>query len=161
MDILNNEFLLFLSCAGKNRLRYLLIGGYAVNYYGYNRNTEDMDIWLAPDNENKKSFIDTLLCMNYSENEVALLKNEDFTKHFVGTIGPQSAKIDVLTFVHHSISFNEAEKNKTVFEIQENIFLNIVPYEVLKEMKLLAYRDKDLFDVARLEEIRNHLKPGK
>ena len=50
MDILNNEFLLFLDCAGKNNLRYLLIGGYAVNYYGYNRHTADMDIWVAPDN---------------------------------------------------------------------------------------------------------------
>jgi hypothetical protein len=34
MDILNEEFLLFLKCAGQNKLRYMLIGGYAVNYYG-------------------------------------------------------------------------------------------------------------------------------
>jgi len=34
---LNNEFLLFLSCAEQNNLKYMLIGGYAVNYYGYNR----------------------------------------------------------------------------------------------------------------------------
>jgi len=32
----------------------MLIGGYAVNYYGYNRNTDDMDVWLAPTNENKR-----------------------------------------------------------------------------------------------------------
>ncbi len=55
MDILHPEFLLFLRCAQTNNLRYMLIGGYAVNYYGYNRNTDDMDIWLAPTNENKKA----------------------------------------------------------------------------------------------------------
>ncbi len=44
MDILNHEFLLFLQCAAKNNVRYLLIGGYAVNYYGYNRHTADMDV---------------------------------------------------------------------------------------------------------------------
>ena len=91
MDILNNDFLQFLGCARQQELRYLLIGGYAVNYYGYNRNTEDMDIWLAPDNKNKEAFIKTLLCMKYSENEVAPLRNEDFTKPFIGTIGSSDA----------------------------------------------------------------------
>lgn len=122
MDILNNEFLLFLSCAGKNNLRYLLIGGYAVNYYGYNRNTEDMDIWLAPTSQNRDAFIETLLCMGYSENEVAPLRKEDFTGHFIGTVGSADAKLDILTIVHHDISFAETEKKKNVFEIQEGIF---------------------------------------
>ena len=31
---------------------YLLIGGYAVNYYGSARSTGDMDIWVARDPEN-------------------------------------------------------------------------------------------------------------
>ena len=56
MDILNHEFLFFLDCAQKSGLRYLLIGGYAVNYYGYTRNTEDMDVRLAPTNENQQAY---------------------------------------------------------------------------------------------------------
>ena len=155
MDILNQEFLLFLKCARENNLRYLLIGGYAVNYYGYNRHTADMDIWLAPDNANKEAFINTLRCMKYSESEIAPLQKEDFTSPFVGSIGSAEAMIDVLTFVHRSISFDEAEKEKNVFEIQQNIYLNVVPYNVLKEMKLLSHREKDMFDIARLEEIKD------
>jgi hypothetical protein len=161
MDILNDEFLLFLNCAQKHQLRYLLIGGYAVNYYGYNRNTEDLDIWLAPTVDNRQAFIDTLLCMNYSEIEVTPLRNEDFTVPFVGTIGSADAIIDVLTFVHQSVSFDEAEKQKIVYEIQPGVSLSIVPYEVLKDMKLRTYREKDMFDIARLEEIRNSKTPEK
>jgi hypothetical protein len=160
MDILTNDFLQFLDCARQQGLRYLLIGGYAVNYYGYNRNTEDMDIWLAPDNKNRDVFINTLLCMKYAENEVAPLRNEDFTKPFVGTIGSPGEAIDILTVVHHALSFDEAEKQKNIFEIQPGLFLDIVPYEILKEMKLRSHREKDIFDVARLEEIRNQQKPG-
>jgi hypothetical protein len=156
MDILNDEFLLFLQCAGKNNLRYLLIDGYAVNYYGYNRNTADMDIWLAPDNQNRNAFIQTLLCMNYSLEETSPLQSQDFTSPFVGSIGSGDAIVDVLTFVHKTISFDEAEKSKEVFEIQPGIFLHIVPYYFLKEMKLLSHREKDMFDIARLEEIRNN-----
>jgi hypothetical protein len=158
MDILNNEFLLFLQCAAKNNLRYLLIGGYAVNYYGYNRHTADMDIWLAPENKNRDAFIGTLLCMKYAAEEVAPLKEEDFTLPFVGSINAGDAVVDVLTFVHRSIPFENAEKKKEVFEIQPGILLHIVPYETLKEMKLLTHREKDMFDIARLEEIINAKK---
>src|SRR5947207_15603356 len=102
MDILNHEFLLFLKCAQQNNLRYMLIGGYAVNYYGYNRNTDDMDVWLAPTNENKQAFINTLLCMNYSENDVSILYKEDFTNHFVGNIGSAEGRIDILKIFQQS-----------------------------------------------------------
>ena len=30
----------------------MLIGGYAVIYYGYERSTNDLDVWLQPENEN-------------------------------------------------------------------------------------------------------------
>lgn len=154
MDILNKEFLLFLRCAQKHNLRYLLIGGYAVNYYGYIRNTDDMDVWLAPTNENKEVFKATLRCMGYSESEVGGLNNEDFTGYFVGTIGSAADRIDVLTIVHRALSYEEAEKEKQVFEIEEDLFLNIVPFHFLREMKLRSTRPEDLFDIARLEELR-------
>jgi hypothetical protein len=154
MDILHPEFVLFLTCAEKNNLRYLLIGGYAVNYYGHSRNTNDLDVWIAPTNENKIAFINTLLCMKYSKDEVDPLHKEDFTKPFKADIGPPSADIDILTFVHPKISFDEAEKDKEVFTV-EDITIHFVPYNFLREMKLFAARDKDLSDITALERLRN------
>ncbi len=154
MDLLNSEFLLFLSCATKNNLKYLLVGGYAVNYYGYNRNTRDMDVWLEPTNENRNIFINTLMCMNYSEQEVSPLYEEDFTQLFKATIGPYDASIDVLTFFHTCVNFEEAYSKKEILEIEKNITANFVSYEVLIEMKLNTHREKDLWDVARLDELR-------
>jgi hypothetical protein len=133
----------------------MLIGGYAVNYYGYNRNTADMDVWIAPSQENRQAFIKTLLCMNYSENEVSPLYKEDFTKPWMGNIGSDDSIIDVLTVVHHSISFDEAEKNKSTLEIQPGIFMHFVPYDFLKDIKLRSARPKDLWDIARLEELKD------
>ena len=155
MDILNKEFLMFLTCAQQSGLRYLLIGGYAVNFYGYSRNTSDMDIWIAPTNENKVAFINTLRCMNYSPEEVQPLQHEDFTGYFMSTVGSDTDKMDIITIVHKNLSFDDAELHKSVFEIAEGIFINIVPYDYLKEMKLLSRRQKDLWDIARLEELRN------
>jgi hypothetical protein len=155
MDILNSEFLLFARCAQENNLHYMLIGGFAVNYHGYARNTEDMDVWLEPSGENKHAFINTLLCMKYTEQEVAPLYKEDFTKPFMVTIGALNSSIDILTFVHHAIFYSEAEKEKEIFEIEIGTFIYFVSYQILKEIKLRTHRDKDLFDIARLEEIRS------
>ena len=133
----------------------MLIGGYAVNYYGYSRNTRDMDIWLQPTNENRQHFIDTLICMQYSEQEVAPLYHEDFTTHFKATIGPFDASIDFLTIIHHAINFDEAYVNKEIFDAGKGVVMQIVPYDFLKESKLRTGREKDYFDIAKLEEIRN------
>lgn len=155
MDIEHPEFILFLKCAKKNNLRYLCIGGYAVNYYGYHRVTEDMDIWVAPTNENKICFFNTLLCMGYTENEMADIKKEDFTSYFMITLGARPHVIDILTIVHRDISFDDAEKEIIIHQAEEDIELRLVSYDFLKDIKLRSRRDKDLWDVARLEELRN------
>jgi hypothetical protein len=119
----------------------MLIGGYAVNYYGYNRNTQDMNVWFAPTNENKEAFNNTLLCMEYSEIEVAPLHTEDFTKPYKVDIGLPEAEIDVLTFVHNNISFDATEPLIEKLEINNGLFINFVPYKTLKNIKLLVRCD--------------------
>ena len=133
----------------------MCIGGYAVNYYGFHRVTEDMDIWIAPTNENKSAFLNTLLCLGYSENEIFPLKQEDFTDYFMMTLGARPHVIDILTIVHKNISFDDAEKDMVIHQIGEGVDLTFVPYDFLKDIKLLSRRDKDLWDVAKLEELRN------
>mgnify|MGYP003423033679 FL=1 len=156
MDIENEEFLLFLQCARQNNLRYMCISGYAVNYCGYHRATQDMDIWIAPTNENKVCFLNTLRCMNYSDQEIAIIKNEDFTTYFVCSLGSPPHVIDILTIVHHHVDFDDAEKEVVVHSVGKDISLKLVPYSFLKDIKLRSKREKDLWDIARLEELRGN-----
>ena len=46
------EFSEFLRLLNANGVEYLLIGGYAVGYYGYPRYTGDIDIWVKASSEN-------------------------------------------------------------------------------------------------------------
>ncbi len=154
MDIENEEFLLFLKCAQNNNLRYLLIGGYAVNYFGFHRHTDDMDIWIAPTNENKTAFLKTLKCMQYADDEIKQIENEDFTTYFMCSLGIRPDVIDIITIINKNISFDEAEKGVLKHSIIDDIKINLIPYEFLKEVKLRSSRQKDLYDIARLEELR-------
>lgn len=63
MDTEHPECLLFLKCAQQHSLRYMCIGGYAVNYYGYHRSTEDMYSWIVLTNEKKLALFDTLISL--------------------------------------------------------------------------------------------------
>ncbi|MCP4451340.1 MAG: hypothetical protein GY809_07760, partial [Planctomycetes bacterium] len=49
---LPQDFKEFLKLLNDLKVKYLLVGGYAVGYYGYPRATADIDIWIAvaPDN---------------------------------------------------------------------------------------------------------------
>ena len=44
-----SEFLKLLNC---HHVDYLLVGGFAVGFYGYPRATSDMDIWVSQSPEN-------------------------------------------------------------------------------------------------------------
>lgn len=39
--------------------------------------------------------------------------------------------------------------------MENDIILKIIPYGFLKDAKLLSRREKDLWDVARLDELKN------
>lgn len=41
------DFIEFLRLLNSHGVEYLLIGGYAIGYYGYPRPTADLDVWIA------------------------------------------------------------------------------------------------------------------
>ena len=54
------DFKEFLQLLNSHQVEYLLIGGYAVGYYGYLRSTADMDIWIAIHHQNAQKMVTVL-----------------------------------------------------------------------------------------------------
>jgi hypothetical protein len=153
-DIEDEFVVAFLAAMQKHRVSYMLIGGVALNFHGVSRNTQDMDIWLAPTNLNRDLFYKVLLDLGYTEEEIKELRNEDFTQVFKCTIGEMPNTIDCLTFVHHNIKFDDAEKTKISHDIGGGIILNVVDHDFLRQMKVLTHRPQDWADVAKLDELK-------
>jgi len=57
------------------KVDFILIGGYAVNFHGYNRVTGDMDVWLKPDNENREKFISYLKAEGFEKESLNRIRN--------------------------------------------------------------------------------------
>jgi hypothetical protein len=54
---LPQDFKEFLKLLNAHRVKYLLIGGYAVAYHGYPRATADMDVWVEVEPANADKIV--------------------------------------------------------------------------------------------------------
>src|ERR1035438_9288563 len=81
------------------QVKFLLIGGYAVNLYGYTRVTGDIDIWLEPSDTNRDSFVSMLKEMKFTPESINYISGLDFKVAHAFHIGQSPFQVDFLTKV--------------------------------------------------------------
>jgi hypothetical protein len=140
----------FISC----KVRFLLIGGYAVIIHGYRRTTGDMDLWLEPTNENKELFINALQSLNFEDETIDYIRNLNFTEPQVLMFGEQPQRIDFLTKVNQ-VTFDQAYSNRINIEF-ENLILPVINLRELVLTKINTGRPKDAADIDELQRINKN-----
>ena len=98
-----------------------------------------------------------MLSMGYTESEFEEIKNEDFTTYFMCSIGARPNIIDVLTILHHTLNFDEAQKYMVSHKVNNDLKLKMVSYKTFKDSKLLSRQPMDFEDIPRLEKLRTDL----
>lgn len=156
MDILIPEFKQLLLLLNKHKVNYMLIGGYAVIYYGYIRNTSDLDILLKPDNANRDKLMPALKEFGIDSESLQLVYNIDFNEIQFFFFGKKPRRIDFLNRIS-GISYDEAEKEVNYFPL-ENSNVPIIHYEHLILSKISNERAKDKADVEELQRINKYRK---
>ncbi len=146
---LSQEYLRFISLLNENMVEYLIIGGYAVNYHGYNRSTGDIDIFVHATLENRSHL---LACLQQYEINTSKLIEKDFLQPLAFHIGEPPFVIDILNKVN-GIHFSEAFEKK-IIAIIEGIPINFISLQDLKVSKLITGRHRDLDDLEHLPKSR-------
>lgn len=157
MNIFFKEHRDILQALLHHRVDFLLIGGYAVNYYGYNRATGDMDIWINPDNQNKESLLRALASLGFDEEGMDIIRGWDFSqpqKFHIGSDG-QPDKTEFMTHIS-GVNYSKAKENSIPADI-DGLPLPLIHYNNLIQNKKATGRTKDKADVEYLEKIM-HLK---
>lgn len=141
----------------KNGVQYLIIGGFAVNYYGYRRTTGDLDLLIKPDNGlNKDLLLKSFKSLGVSGSAINRLKKMDFTKPLIFIDGEEPFKIDFMTKIS-GVDFNEAWNKKVQVEI-DGIKVNFIDLSDLLISKITSNRLQDKLDVEKLQEIQKNRK---
>jgi predicted nucleotidyltransferase len=141
------DFRAFLESLNSTGVRYLLLGGYAVIFYGYRRVTDDLDVWIAVDAENTQKLSRVLQQFGgfpASAVKPSLLRQKG--KVFI--FGREPVRIDVLTGPS-ALEFDECYARRHVVDF-DGIAVPLISLEDLKRNKAASGRAKDLADLKNL-----------
>jgi predicted nucleotidyltransferase len=131
---------------------FMLVGGYAVNYHGYNRTTGDMDIWLKPDNKNKMKVIRALSKNDIDPDDLRQIEALDFTSMLAFSAWDNPYKIDFLTRIS-GVTFEQANEEKIIGDV-DGLSVPIINLNHLVLSKIATGRTQDNNDVEKLQEVK-------
>ena len=156
MDILLPEFKNLLLLLNKHQVSYMLIGGYAVIYYGYNRNTNDLDIWLQGTNSNKENLVKALKDFGVGEDSLKSVSNLNFEDIQFFYFGKIPRRIDFINRIT-GVNFEEAKSDVKHLPLGDEL-IPVISYDHLILSKISNNRAKDKSDVEELQRIKKYRK---
>jgi predicted nucleotidyltransferase len=140
------DFKEFLKLLNANGVEYLLIGGYAVGYHGYPRATNDIDIWIAMNQENAGKITRVLKEFGF---DIPDLTPELFLqKDRMVRLGLPPMRIEVLVEIS-GVQFKECYEER-VDDVIDGIPVKLISLRHLKINKKASGRYKDLDDLEHL-----------
>jgi hypothetical protein len=145
------DFKELLSVLNAHSVRYLVIGGQAVNVHAQPRATKDLDLWVSPDPANATALFEALTEFGAPMEDITpetLLKKGEFFR-----MGVPPVMVDILCDMK-GVDFDAAWQRKldVVVDKRTKLIAGFIGREDLITAKKMAGRPQDIADVAALEK---------
>jgi hypothetical protein len=145
--MLNKDYKEILQIFIDNKVKFLVVGAYAMGVHGYPRATGDFDLWVEPTSDNSHKIIDSLKLFGAPLSD---LTPETFTENkIIFQIGIAPRRIDIITHID-GVEFGAAYKNKIELLV-ENVKIPFLSKPDLIKNKESTGREKDRLDVKYLK----------
>ena len=142
----------FVKITTKNKVRLILVGGAAVNFHGFQRNSEDIDFWIDTSSENMKRFQSTLRQMGYKFSDFPE-KVRKGKQNITIKFGP--TRIEILVRYDLNKTFEQAYQNCQKVQIKgHDLKYHVLGYDDLIASKFKSGRKQDLLDIETLQKIK-------
>ncbi len=147
--IFSDDILEFLYLLNKHNVKYMIVGGEAVIYYGYARLTGDIDIYYDLSKENCTKLFS---CLNeFWDNDIpGLNQTEELERDgIIIQFGLPPNRIDLINNID-GVNFNEAWTNKESLNIEDkslSFVINYIGIDDLIKNKKYSGRNKDMDDL--------------
>lgn len=153
MDTRSDEFFKLIKTLELFEVKYLIIGGFAVNHYGYNRTTGDLDIYLKDTKENRRNLIRALKEMEYGEFD--MLMDLPIVAGYCEILMDSGFYIDLMTDVPglEQKSFDHYFDMADLVDMKD-FKIRFLHYNQLIANKEATGRPKDKLDIEELKKIR-------
>ena len=141
--VLHQDFKELLSLLDANTVDYMVIGAYALGFYGAPRNTGDIDIWIRVDAANAKKIVKAL--DEFGLSSLGYKESDFLEKDLVIQLGVPPVRIDIITGIS-GVKFDEAYLNKNSIN-KDGTKINYIGKEDFIKNKKASGRLKDLADI--------------
>ena len=153
MDVFDEELLQFWKCLDQYKVRYIMIGGFATRFHGFNRSTDDVDLWLEDTLENRKNLRQAFKALEYGD--VPALETMEFLPGWTSFHISHGIELDILTSMKglEDVTFKECLEQASIAEI-DSVKIPFLHINQLIRNKQATNRPKDQVDVMELEKIK-------
>ncbi len=151
----NEEVYNFIRACNHFGVKMIMVGGSAVNFYGYKRHSADIDFWIDNSGENLNKLLKALNQLEYKLDnfpEEVVAGNQNISIKFSPNV-----EIELITRFNPGKTFQEAFEESVEFVSGEEKYVkwNIISFEDLINSKIKSGRSKDILDVQELRRIRD------
>ena len=152
---MNEQIIAIWNSFFENKVKYITIGGFAVNIYGYNRSTGDIDIYLEDTIENRVNLRKALKSINLGDFET--IETMQFIPGWTDFSLSYGLRLDVMTTVKglEDKSFSSLLEDATIVMIGETP-VYFIDYDNLIIAKKASNRPKDILDIEELRKANNN-----
>ena len=148
--MLNEDYRDMLHALSDEKVRFILVGAYALAAHGYPRATMDIDIWVMPSPDNAEAVLRALRDFGAPLHN---LTKEDLQKDgTIFQIGVAPRRIDIITAAS-GLQFEHTYQNSVLINI-DGIDVHIPSIDDLIINKKATGRTKDLADAEALESLK-------
>ena len=153
MDILDEELLKFWCSLNDHHVRYIMVGGFATRFHGFNRNTDDLDIWLEDTLQNRKNLRNSFIELGYGD--FPALETMEFLPGWTSFYVSGMIELDIMTKMKglEGHTFSECLDIASIAEL-DGMLIPFLHINQLIINKQAVNRPKDQIDVIELEKIK-------
>lgn len=148
----------------KHEVRYLLVGGLAMNLHGVPRMTMDVDVVLALDDANLDAFIDAVHGLGLKPQlpvRLEKIKDAESRKAWISEknmvafslVGENVSVPTVDVLIHHPLDFDKAFVSADIREV-DGVRIRLTNIDDMIRLKEFAGREQDLSDIEMLREFK-------
>jgi hypothetical protein len=151
MDIFDNHFVDLLRALTKNKVEYIMVGGFAVNLHGFSRTTADLDIFLNDNLENRIKF--RLAIKDALMGDYETLETMQFVPGWTTLQMNNGMELDILCSLK---GIEESFETCLIQASYASIYEMNIPFLHINHLinnKKFVNRPKDQIDVIELEKI--------
>lgn len=141
------DFKELLSLLNANKVKYLVVGGYAVSLHAQPRATGDIDLFVKPSKSNAQSLFKALKEFGAPLSGIKpdnLVRSGEFFR-----MGHPPQMVDILPELG-GVSFDDAWKKRVVVDVDQDLKVFFLDETSLLASKQAARRLKDLEDIEAL-----------